>query len=653
MNKYFCLSIHFYLASSVVYADTLLELTAAIPAFSNELLHNEIQGEIKNKSLSQDSMKLIKNISVLKNQLKSALKDDLSNGSVCSSVNVTDPKVKDKKVINHGWRIIGSVEVNAQEKKDSYKRLKNTLSDEEYDQFYSEIENISNKDQLKEALLRHTENMDDDQYMSYLSEMTMRLPYNKDKAAFDKDEQHVDSLYSMIQSNDIGGICGDIHFSTVLMGEATRGDDYEFYTASYMNKQSQHVYSFAVSKNDPSQAYVINYSNADKVENLNGVDSILVNSQGVSDNIGANLRIYKNSSKSQDGQSEHVATIPTPIGRYLNSVHLSQSQIDGLLNQNQGTVSQVSIENTKTKIVTQNGESKIIDIAQGVKIAHGNLQNTNADNTNIFSLMVYSKRQKNLDKAGTILDSKKIASESNLSISGNLIDKPNAANSDSKSYLMRFNYFNRYHKTLVRTEKFDVEASAGFNISSDFVTAKGQGVGDANFETQLGFKSKIDINPKMNFVIDARIDHAIGFKEQRKVFATSEYPSNIKMTQNVYSLNAKLNRKVGRGVASLDASYVKTQVGSAKQASMGYVIDSKYNGVQHMININYTQPDKGINLLALREQVGVGYGFRTKALEAGASINYSVDTATPFVGGQVKINLDKRKNKKNKSKSSF
>ena len=379
-------------------ASDIVDLALNIPSINESFLHQEIQTEVQANSFSKDSMKLLQENAVLNDLIVKAQETNYGKTKNCNQYS-TDPddpkkKKKSKKVIKNGWRIIGAVEVNLPDEQDSYQRLNSSLSYYEYNQMYNDIKGVTNKEELKEIMKTHTQGMSDDDYMNYLSEMTSRLPYNDAKASFDQNEQETDSLYSMIQQNDIGGICGDIHFATVLMGEASRSADFEFYTASYAMGGSQHVYSFAINKKDPSKAYVINYGKADKIDNINGIDSLLINGQGNFDNIGANLRIYKNTSNSKDGQAEHMATLPTPIGRYLNKVHLEDSQRSDILNQTQGSVSEVSFENSKTIIKQKGDKTKIIDIAQGVKLAHGSINNPNAQNSDIFTLMVYSKRKK-------------------------------------------------------------------------------------------------------------------------------------------------------------------------------------------------------------------------------------------------------------------
>lgn len=626
---------------------SFLVLSEAIPSLNDEILYDNIQEDMKNSSLDLNTLKLVKENAKLEEMIGDAQIANRYANKACDSNNAIDPpdKKKKKTVIKGGWKIIGAVEVNLREDKDSYERLENSLSSFQYDRMYREIEGVTSKEDLERILLNHTSEMSDDEYMGYLSEMTSRLPYNNAKAGFSQKEQETDSLYSMVQSNDIGGICGDIHFATVLMGEATRSQDYEFYTASYVMGSAQHVYSFAVNKEDPSKAYVINYGRADRVDNLNGVDSILTSGQGRFDNIGANLRIYKNTGTDQDGKAEHVATLPTPIGRYLNRIHLEDNQRNNVLNQNQGTLTEVNFENSKTVIKEKGEKVKTIDVAKGVKLVHGSINNTNTENSDVFTLMVYNKREKNLDEEGRVKDPKRVASESNLSLSGSLIDQASSLGpeNDQKIYYMRFNYFNRYYKTLIKTDKFDLEATAGLNISADFVTGDNIASGDGNLETEVGLRSKVDINKSNSLSLFGNVTNSIGLKEEREVFNFSKIPSNIKMTANLYNIKAKWDKKFDRNQASLSAGYTKTQVGGVKDANLSYQINTKQSGLKHIISVNYMLPDQGLNLLQTREQFGVGYGLKSKTIEAGGVINYSVDSGTPFFGGKVKINLQKKK----------
>ncbi len=625
----------------------LIRLSESIPSINDEIIFDESQKEIQNNYLSNDTLRLVKENSKLRLQVDSALES--SNLNYSCKTDPTDPKKKKKKKkkkktkIKKGWTIISSVEVNADETSDKYKTLQPTQSTHEYNQMYNELKQVDNKEQLAELVKRQTKEMSEEEYISYLSQMTKRIPYNRKKASLDSDHQQADSLFSMLQDNDLGGICGDIHFATTLLGESSRADKYDFYTASYMTGDNQHVYAFAVDKENPDSAFIINYDTANKVDNIEGSDSLLIRDQGSFNNFGANLRIFKNSDKGSDGQSKHIATLPTPLGRFLNDIHLDKSQQSSIPSQTKGVTAQIDFKSKTKKIIEKNGKTKTIDIEKGVKFVHGRLQNPNAKDSQIFTLLAYNKRSKNLDEFGNLKDTKKLGSESNTSLSTSSI---NNASSSQKYYYVRFNYFKNNHIPLISSDKVIVKANIGYNINADYANTEFGSTGDANIETRLGLSSTFKIDNKTRISANAKMSHAIGLNEEREWGEIKSYPGNLRLTNNSYQLQAKLEKQIGKNATSLALSHTGTQVGSFMQANLDYQINSRSSDNAQIITVNYTKPQEGLNLLGINEQISAGYGVKLKNVEAGAIISRDINASQTFFGGSMKFNIDKKKKKR-------
>jgi len=329
----------FFISSQVLAFndEVFVDLIKNQTELNSEILHNEIQKEIPKNKLSQNSLSLIKANSDLIEDIDKLKENSFLTKDPCHEKEKPKKKkrnvTKTKEVKKDGWEIIASVEVNSQNTKQKYNELKAPLSDYEYNKMYQDLASATNLVDLKSIIKEQTEGMSDNDYLSYLSQMTTRLPYNDKKAAFNQSEQHVDSLFSMLQEDkakidgtsdidDWGGICGDIHFATVLMGETARPNKYEYFTASYVVSGSQHVYSFAVDKNNPDKIVVINYGNVQVTNENNGIESALVKNDDQSggfNNIGGDIRIFKHSGVGveNEGKATHVATVPTAIGSYI------------------------------------------------------------------------------------------------------------------------------------------------------------------------------------------------------------------------------------------------------------------------------------------------------------------------------------------------
>jgi acetyltransferase-like isoleucine patch superfamily enzyme len=648
-----------YLWTSTAFAAGLIELANSQIFINEQFIHQSVQDDMKDGNLSQDTLKLIKNNKILSDAVELA-QDPKNQSSLCADIDKsTDPDPPKKKVTkkNHGWVIISSTEVSQARREPQYQELVPSLPQESYNDFYSQLRSAESATDLQNLVKAQTQDMSEDEYFSYLSEMTERLPYNSDKADFDQSEQGVDDFFSQITEDrealagtsdktEWGGICGDIHFATVLMGEAARPGKYEYFTASYVIGDGQHVHAFAVSKEDPNKAFVVNYNEVTKVDNITGVDSLLPRNNSIGDfaNVGANVRIFKNTSDSTSGKAEHVATLPSALGRYIEQAHTRDHQRANLPQLNAGITNQIDFRNESTITKTKGDKTKTIEIAQGVRLLQGTLQNEDQSPTDVFSIAVYKERTKNTDGFGNILNSKKLGNESNLSLSSSLVSSSQSID-ENKYMFMRLNYYKGIHKNLISSEKVKIQANVGSNLNVDVVTKDGQTSGDANIQTNVGISGRVKTSTNSSVTSMVKATGAIGLKEERSVYQLSSLPNNLKMTTNVIEARARFDQRVDNDTFSVGAGLVSTQVGGVYNVFSSYQISTVKSGTDHFINIDYSKPTQGFNrdisanLIPVNEQTSLMYGIKTGAIEAGGTLTYDIQNTNFYVGGKLKINI--------------
>ncbi len=649
-----------FLSTPCAFASGLVELADNQTFINDQFIHQSVQVDMKEGNLSQDTLRLIKENSQLIDSVEVA-SDPQNQLSLCAendlSSQIDPPKKRTRTKKNHGWVIISSTEVSQSVREPKYQELVSSLPASDYDNFYGQLREAQSATQLQELVKMQTQGMNEDEYFSYLSEMTTRLPYNFAKANFDPNEQGVDDFFSQItedrqalaNAGDVenwGGICGDVHFATVLMGEAARADKYEYFTASYVTTGGQHVYNFAVSKEDPNKAFVINYFQATKIEDITGVDSILPrnSAMGGFDNIGANVRIFKNTSDSTSGQAEHVATLPKALGRFIEQAHTMDHQRANIPQTNAGLTNDIDFRHESTITKTKGDKTKTIDIAQGVRLLQGSLQNEDQAPTDIFSIAVYKQRSQNTDGFGHVTDPKRFGNESNLSLSTSLVSTDQSVN-ENKFMFMRFNYYKGLHKNLISSEKVKVQANAGLNFNADFVKRQDESSADGNLQTQLGLSTKIKTGNSSSLSSSVKVTNAVGLKEQRSIYDFPNTPSNLKMTTNVIEAQARFDKKINNDTFSTGAGLVSTQVGGLYNVFTSYQISTTTNGPDHFINIDYTLPNKGFNsdistnLLPVNEQTSLMFGVKKGAFEAGGTLTYDIERTNFYVGGKLKINI--------------
>ena len=672
---------------------------------NDDIIHNGAQSEIKQDFISENTLKLIKENERFKGNIVD-IEEAIISKTDCDEDGDGDEKKKKKKTKsktkikeNGEWVIGAIVEMNQMDNNEEYSVLESPLTTNDYDNYYSQWLGVNSYDELQTLIKDQTKDMSNLDAISFISEMTGRLPYNSDKAAFQQggDLQDPDGLWSMIQEekkayageagfgsdDEWGGICGDIHFASLMMGETAKPDAYEYFTASYVVGESQHVYMFAIDK-ESGQAVVVNYGSVQVVDNPNGIESVAVkndNMQGGFNNVGTNLRIYANS----NGDAKHVATLKSALGSFIYNASTMEHERIGTPIYEDFDTQEMSVTKTDdvTKIKTtekydKDGDlviktkEKSYKITQGVKLLHGTRDNGNANSTDIWSVVYFRQKAKNTNGFGNVLDPKKFGSESNLSFSGTHATIGNM-NVDENVYVMQVNYNYGLYKTILRTEKVDLQANGRANINGDFLMMDGfdhygdngtpvfktnSPSGDGNLETSIGLTSKMALSPKDDLKTYVSYDQSIGVKRERNLYDFKNLPNNIQLTSNAVRAGITYQRDLGNNKAlAINTNYTGTQVGGL------FNVSSTYKMGKHHVFINYQNNAKGINkniksnlLPNAGQRVTTGYGARNvnilgTSADFGANITYLPNQKEFFVGAKVKINLNT--NKKKRAPSGF
>lgn len=659
-----------------------LQLSKNQDLINQDILFQETQNEIEKNTLSPESLKLIVLNKSFQEDIQFIEENDLLSSDPCDEIDKKEKEKKKKKknrsrkVQRDGWQIIASVKMNNYQDEQKYEHLAPPESDSFYFNRYSELRDSNSIEELKNKIREHTKDMNDNEYLSYLSQMTGLLPYNQKKSKFDQSQQGIDTLFSMLQEDkaastgaslddDWGGICGDIHFATVLMGETARPEKYEYFTASYVTAKMQHVYSFAVDKNNPERVVVINYGSVQISDQNNGIESALIknssNAEGFN-NVGGKIRIYKHSGLGLDNQkkSEHVATIPTAIGSFLQNIALEDHQKSSMPGYQTINTQVINFENNKTvtkEVKDEDGnilKSKSFDIAQGVKFIHGDINSTDTGASDIFTVAVYRKKDSNTDGFGNIVDSKKLGKESNLSLSSSIINQ-NYMDLNEKQIYLRLNYYQGFHKTLISSDKVDIQANTGINLNADYIKSDKSSTYDGDLETFFGIDTKVKLSQKDQVGLNIRADQSIGLKEERAIFDYKSLPSNLQLTPNAIRADLNYTREISSSATMKNGvEYTGTQIGALVKVHSDFQIQKSDEGAKHFITVSYTKPISGFNpniksnLLPIQENIQTQYGIQKGPVAAGAYFQYNIQDSTPFIGGSLKVDVFSGKKKKKK-----
>jgi len=661
------------------WANSYIDLATTQTLVNDEVIYNEIQNEAKNDELSQGTLKLLSENSALKANLNEIEQNALKNCDDGDKKKPKKTKTKSKTIEKGGWQIIASVEVDSFSPENDISVLKNTRASLDNRLRYNDLLKANNLEELQSLIKTQTESMSDEEFLFYLSDMASLLPYNKPKSEFDQDHGDTDTLFSMLseqrkandenyKGDDFGGVCGDIHFATSLIGETARPNSYEYFTASYVMQGSMHVYTFAVDKNNNDRAVVINYSGVQSTNNLNGVESILPhNSTGSFNNIGAEVRIFKHTGTDieNEGTSKHVATLPTAIGGFLNQVVLQDHQQTATPGYNNFNTQEIAFEKDKTKTIVKTTtdtegntteKKKTLEITNGVKLIHGTLNNGGVGDTDIFSVLAYRRSARNTDQAGNVINPNQFGFESNLSAGVTHISQSHLFQ-DESSMLMRLNYFQGIHRNIVRTENVNIQANATSTVYGDFHLQKDQTTqqyntptGNMNMTTSIGVGAKYNTSKNSILTSDVRLEHTVGLTEERSMFDISQLPGNFQMTPNVLRARMDYRQRVSPKLqVSPNIEYIGTQVGGATRFGNNFIMSSTKSNNQHIISINYQKTHQGFNrdiasnLLPVRDNVSAGYRFIGKRLEGGVNLQYDIQQSSPFVNGTIKYRLNRKK----------
>lgn len=233
---------------------------------------------------------------------------------------------------------------------------------------------------------------------------------------------------------------------------------------------------------------------------------------------------------------------------------------------------------------------------------------------------------------------------------------------------MQVNYTYGLYKTILRTEKVDLQANGRVNINGDFYLMDGfdhyddnrnpvyktnSPSGDGNLESSVGVTAKVALSPKDDIKTYVSYDQSIGVKRERNLYEWSALPSNIKLTSNAVRAGATYRHSLDNKKAVIvNSNYTGTQVGGL------FNISTAYQMGKHHVFINYQGNAMGINkniqsnlLPNAGQRITTGYGGKDinilgASADIGANITYLPNTKDFFVGGKVKFHINSKKKKR-------
>lgn len=674
--------------------------------FNDQIIHDEAQDEIENDYISDDTLRLIIDTEKLRQNLHE-VKESLEKKDCEDPPQDQDPPKKKVTKYKHrtkGQWVIGAVfEVNHDGDYEQYSMLESTLNRADLYNMYKDWVHSESFEDLQSIIKEQTKGMSNNEFLEYMSYMTNALPYNGDKAKFSQqgDTQDTDTLWGMIQEvkksweghegfnsaagDEFGGICGDIHFAALMIGEIARPDSYEYFTASYALADAQHVVMFAVDKNT-GQAVVVNYDDVQIVDNPDGIESVMVKNskiQGGFNNVGTNVRIFANS----DGNAKHVASVKSALGSFIYNASVDQHKQFGApiytdfqttgahISQSTDVVSGKIIEKyDKDGNLLTKEKSKSYKITKGFKILKGTRRNGNLSDTDIFTAVYYRNKDVNTDGFGNVIDPKKIGRESSISLSGTHASLGNMF-VDENLWVLQLNSNTNLYKTILRTDKVDIQANARLNFNADYYNiqttsyysdAIGRGhSADANVETSQGVtgRFKLSENDQINTYVS--FDQAIGVQEERQLYDWASLPANVRMTQNALRSGAEYKRRLNDETAlTFGGRYIGTQVGGLYSIQTSVIRGKNYVFINYQDNAPGINPNISSNLLpqAGRRLTG-GYGAKDLKIgshmtaDFGTQVTYLPDSGGIFMGANFNVNfgsnnseLQKRRLRKKREK---
>jgi hypothetical protein len=515
--------------------------------------------------------------------------------------------------------------------------------------YLNETEDASQK--MLNLIKDHSYGLSDDEFLHFLSAVAGWVEYNDDRADFKQTESAGlgrISVFDLVSGNR-QGICGDIHSVVAKLAEA-RG--YEAFTVGYGLDESNHVVTAVVDPNNPDKISIINYGRYEQ-QALNDGNSAILTPTSSYQELGMQLRIFKNDSPGQDGRMQQIATIPTALGSFMSDLFLKDHQISKAMPANQNfNRESVTLETSKESLKVNEKKNKMMEreATQGLIIYEGQ-----TDNAQIFGVAVSHDVYKNIyryDKDQNKCVPKK-SKYFSVGLAGSILDLPQAGfNQVLYAYL---NLKGGQIIRLIETEYIQLKGLLGYELDGFVGFNQGQFfAGDAHFASFAGLMLEYQ---KKNTSIQTvlKYEGQAALRDQNLMTDYSTLSSNVRpMAFNALSLQANWQQKLNPYTSLFSHNEVMTsRVGSRVLLSAGIMhnnssVSVSYQGgaralpignsLQHVSLLrNFNQMD-GVRLHFAQD-----FSSRNNKIHGNFNIWGGVSTSTPsplpMAGGTLRVNL--------------
>lgn len=506
----------------------------------------------------------------------------------------------------------------------------------------------------------YSSSMNDQDFLRFVSAIAGYVDYSDERAAFEQTEAGglgIATPFQQMMGTKLG-VCGDIHSMAAKIVEQ-RG--WEAFTVGYALEGAQHVVTAIVNPNDPKKLMIVNYGSYEE-QTLNDGNSITATPTSSGwEEIGTQMRIFKNDKTGDpDGKMQQIATVPTALGSFMNSLFVKEGQMAKAMPQNQNFQSEV-IGGQTTKNVTKikNDGNKLTDkfIANGVLVYEGKI-----DNADIYGIAVSHDVYKDIYRWDETAGKCVLKKSKYFSIGGaaSIIDLTQADFQNTFFAYLNMKGGQIFH--VYQSEFFQFKGLIGYELEGfgskyedGFLTA------DGNLSTFLGVVADYK-KDGTSVHLGLTYETNVGLRNQNLMTDLGSLPTNVNpLMFNAVSFDANVSHTINSSTTLVSNNNITmTRVGGRVFLSTGIIHNNtsvmlSYQGGFKPIPIGNTL--QNINLLQNFNNMD---GFKLTATQnfSNTSGNFSgslfgsagISTTTvkpqPMLGAGVKINLNSKKKRK-------
>ncbi len=515
-----------------------------------------------------------------------------------------------------------------------------------YQSEFQDLESSKTNEEMMEKIKGYANAMSDEEYQNFLSDLANYLPYNGDRALFKQTEfggKGTRSPFELMTMQDTKqGICGDHHFLVSTFAEAK---GWEAITIGYVVDQSQHVISGIIDPKDPNKIVLINYNTVQENSIDNQTELSLSNNNPGYEDLGTMYRIFKG----KDGKQVQIGNLDNSLRGFLQALTRKDYELNkaymGNQNFNQVTL---TFENKKTV----NGKQ----ITNDIIVYEGN-----TNDQQIFGVAVSrSKYQELKNEQGKV----KTERYHSMSMANSFLHY-----GQLESKLDVLNVYLNFHggiiHSLYESEFFKFGGILGYQ--ADGVLAVGEALaGDGNLETFIqAFGEYSKKGTKIRLA--GKLDQTIALRDQgymtdlKKDFTGNINPALTNAVGAELNITQKINDKTS--VIS-NTQLMVSRLGNRVVMSSGILhnnssilvgyqggVGQMRLGANAVRSINMYQNSTGLDGFS----VTFAQNFKYKNISGTASAwvngiqpsTYRSNTPTiPTVGGTLKINIGTKKKAK-------